>query len=123
MARKCPNCLVVIPATSVIIYSNDIVCEPCNSPLEISRFSRNVASFAALIVAAIVFKIASSYYSVVSTSLGWVFPVLFAYLAYSIAAPLVLILIADLQMRPFEEPTMPAAHHEHAPAHHSSHSH
>lgn len=120
MARKCPNCFVVIPATRVIVYSNDIVCAPCNTPLEISRFSRNVASFTALIVAAIVFRIASAYYSALPSALGWVFPVLFAYLAYSIVAPLVLVLIADLQMRSFDAP---AAHHDQAPAQHTSHSH
>lgn len=119
MARKCPNCLVVIPVNNVLIFSNNIVCEPCNSRLEISGFSRNISAFAALIVAAIVFRISSAYYAQLPSALGWLFPVLFAYLAYSIAAPIVLLFIADLELRPFEPE--PAPQHETAHGHHASH--
>jgi hypothetical protein len=118
MARKCPNCLVVIPATTVLIYSSNIVCEPCNSPLEVSKFSRNVSAFLALIVAAVVFRISSSYYSHLPSALGWLFPVLFAYLAYSVTALVVLAFIADLQLLP-SEPDRPG--HEPTPSEHSSH--
>lgn len=118
MARKCPNCMTAVPATKVLPYSNNIVCEPCNSRLEISGFSRNISAFVGLIVAFIVFRISAAYYSQIRSALGWLFPVLFAYLAYSIAAPVVLLFIADLQLRPFEpEPVQ----HTVATAHHSSH--
>lgn len=118
MARKCPNCMAAVPATKVLPYSNNIVCDPCNSRLEISGFSRNISAFVGLIVAFIVFRMSSAYYSEINASLGWVFPVLFAYLAYSIAAPTALLFIADLQLRPFEpEP----AQHNVTPTHHPSH--
>jgi hypothetical protein len=118
MARKCPNCMAAVPATKVIPYSNNIVCEPCKSRLEISGFSRNISAFVSLIVAFIIFRITSAYYSQMQSSLGWVFPVLFAYLAYSIAAPMVLLFIADLQLRPFE---LEPAQHNVTSTHHLSH--
>lgn len=120
MARKCPNCMAAVPAAKVLPYSNNIVCEPCNSRLEISGFSRNISAFMGLIVAFIIFRMTSAYFSQMQSSLGWVFPVLFAYLAYSIAAPAVLLFIADLQLRPFEpEPAQHSAvasHHSHHPS-------
>jgi hypothetical protein len=67
-----------------------------------------------LIVAAIVYVKSSAHYSQHPGALGWVLPVLFAFLAYSIAAPLVLGFIADLQLRPLEAAPvfveMPPAH-------------
>ena len=62
MARKCPNCLATVPATKVLVYTNDLFCPTCNSPLQVSALSRNISAFAALIVAAIVWRIASAYY-------------------------------------------------------------
>lgn len=106
MARKCPNCFSAVPATKILAYSNDLVCPSCQSPLGISGLSRNISAFAGLIVGAIVYRISSAYYSQHQGSLGWVLPVLFAYLAYSIAAPLVLALTADLQLRPMESITI-----------------
>ena len=102
MARKCPNCFSTVPATKVLVYTNDLVCPSCNSPLQVSALSRNISAFAALIVAAIVWRIASAYYSGHQEVLDWVLPVLFAFLAYSLAAPLVLAFVADLQLRPLE---------------------
>lgn len=118
MARKCPNCFTVLPATKLLTHSTSIECRSCKSPLEFSAFSRNLSSFASLIFAAIVFRISQAYYSGHPGALGWVFPVLFAYLGYSIAAPILLVFIADLQLRPFEPAPV-----DHAPssAHHGSH--
>jgi hypothetical protein len=116
MARKCPNCFSTVPATKVLVYTNDLVCPTCNSPLQVSALSRNISAFAALIVAAIVWRIASAYYSGHPGALDWVLPVLFAFLAYSLAAPLVLVFVADLQLRPLEPAPVVA---EKAPAHHS----
>jgi hypothetical protein len=73
-----------------------------------------------LIVAAIVYVKSSAHYSQHPGALGWVLPVLFAFLAYSIAAPLVLALVAELQLRPLEPASVVA---ETAPAHQHYHSH
>ncbi|HKN60655.1 MAG TPA: hypothetical protein VJW93_05740 [Candidatus Acidoferrales bacterium] len=120
MARKCPNCFAAVPATKVLVYTNDLVCPSCNSPLQVSALSRNISMLAALIVAAIIWRIASAYYLEHPGALGWVLPVLFAFLAYSVAAPLVLAFIADLQLKPLEPATVVA---ETAPAHQHHHSH
>jgi|SRR5580658_711564 hypothetical protein len=120
MARKCPNCFSTVPATKVVVYTNDLVCPTCNSPLQVSALSRNISAFAALIVAAIVYVKSSAHYSQHPGALGWVLPVLFAFLAYSIAAPLVLALVAELQLRPLEPASVVA---ETAPAHQHYHSH
>ncbi len=118
MARKCPNCFATVPAAKVLVYTNELVCPSCNSPLEVSALSRNISAFAALIVAAVVWRIASAYYSGHPGALGWVLPILFAFLAYSVAAPLVLIFMADLQLRQLRTPALIA---DAAPHHHPSH--
>jgi hypothetical protein len=118
MARKCPNCFATVPATKVLAYTNDLVCPSCNNPLEISALSRNISAFVGLIVAAIVWRFSSEYYSGHPGSLGRVLPVLLAFLAYSVAAPLILTFIADLQLRPLEAPALVA---DAAPHHHPAH--
>lgn len=120
MARKCPNCFATVPATKVVVYTNDLVCPSCNSPLQVSALSRNISAFAALIVGAIVWRITTAYYSGHPGALGWVLPVLFAFLAYSVAAPLVLAFVADLQLRSLE-PTPVVAQMAPAHQHHPSH--
>ena len=120
MARKCPNCFATVPATKVIAFTNVLVCPSCDSPLQVSALSRNISAFTALIVAAIVYARSSAHYSQHPGALGWVLPVLFAFLAYSIAAPLVLAFLADLQLRSLEPAQIVA---EAAPAHHHHPSH
>lgn len=123
MARQCPNCLAKVPAYKVPVYSSNVTCPSCKSSLELSTFSRNISAFVALIIGAIIFRMSSAYYAQQQGALGWVFPVLFAYLAYSITALMILVFIGDLQFLHFEpeqpghEPLTP----EHQPHHHPSH--
>jgi hypothetical protein len=117
MARKCPNCFAVVPATQLLAYSNELACPSCQRPLQISPWSRNISVFAGLIFAAIVWRITSGYYMSRPGALGWALPVFFSYLAYSIVAPLVLILTGDLRLR--AEPASPSP--EYALSGHSSH--
>jgi len=119
MARKCPNCFCTIPATKMLVYSGDVNCTSCHNSLEFSAFSRNIAAFGALILAAVVFRVSQAYYSGHPGALGWVFPVLFAYLAYSVASPILLVFVADLQLLPFEPAPVEQPHS--APVSHSSH--
>ncbi|HUJ32778.1 MAG TPA: hypothetical protein VLY23_15965 [Candidatus Acidoferrum sp.] len=119
MARKCPNCFATVPATKLLPYTSDLVCPSCGSPLEVSALSRNLSAFVALAAAAIVWRLSSKHYAQHPGALGWVFPVLFSYLTYSVVAPLVLILTGDLDLREveaspaFAEPAAPShgAHH------------
>jgi hypothetical protein len=92
----------MVPATKIVAYSNDLVCPNCGRPLAISGFSRNLSAFTGLIAGAIVWRVASAHYSGDSSALGWVFPIVFAYLALSVVSPLVLMLTADLHLRSTE---------------------
>jgi hypothetical protein len=102
MARKCPNCFADVPKTSLLAYSNDLECPSCHSPLEPSNWSRNISAFAGLALAAVVWRVTTAHYSLRPSGLGWVLPVLFSYLAYSIVAPLVLVLTGDLRLKSSE---------------------
>lgn len=99
MARKCPNCFADVPPTSLLAYSNDLACPSCHSPLGLSNSSRNISAFVALAVAAVVWRVTTAHYASHPGGLDWVLPVLFSYLAYSIVAPLVLVLTGDLGLK------------------------
>jgi hypothetical protein len=109
--------MAIVPAGKIASYSNDLVCAGCGRPLGISGFSRNVSAFAGLAVGALVWRITSTQYAGNPGALGWLLPIVYAYLALSVVAPIVLILLADLHLREAEAP--PAI--QEAPAHHSSH--
>ncbi|MGA8222046.1 MAG: hypothetical protein WB780_10375 [Candidatus Acidiferrales bacterium] len=116
-ARQCPNCLAMIPAGKVVAYSNDLVCPGCQRPLEISDFSRNLAAFAALAAAFLVWWLAAASLLNDTSALGWVLPVVYSYFALSIVAPIALILLADLRLKSVDATPV---HHE-VPAPHSPH--
>ena len=116
-ARQCPNCHAMMPAGKIVAYSNDLVCPGCGSPLEISALSRNLSAFAGLGAGAVVWWLASAHYSQQPGALGWIWPVLFSYLALSIVAPLTLMAVADLGTRPGDAPRVV----NEAPSPHPSH--
>jgi hypothetical protein len=117
-ARQCPNCSAFLPSGQIVAYSYDLVCPSCQHPLEISTLSRNLAAFAGLVAGGIVWWLANAHYSQQPGALGWALPVLFSYLAFSVAAPLVLILTADLNLKPLDSIVVEYAP---APSAHSSH--
>ena len=118
-ARQCPNCMAFVPAGQIVAYSYGIVCPSCQHPLEISALSRNLSAFAGLIAGAIVWWLANAYYSNQNGALAWVLPMLYSYLAFSVAAPLALILTADLKLKPLDAvdvqygTSAPASSHHH----------
>jgi hypothetical protein len=118
-ARQCPNCLSMLSASSIAARSNDLVCPGCGRPLEISDFSRNLASFIGLAAAVVVWCFTARRYAHDASALGWVLPVLYSYLALSIVSPLALIALADLQQK--SEAPAPAPVHHQAPSSNSSH--
>jgi hypothetical protein len=107
----------MVPAGEILAYSNNIVCPSCQKPLEISSFSRNLSMFVALAVAALVWSLTSARISQDTSALGWILPLVYSYLALSIVAPIALILLADLRLKP--EEALPVSHE--IPAPHSTH--
>jgi hypothetical protein len=116
-ARQCPNCLAKVPAGKLAAYSNDLICPGCQRPLEISDFSRNLAAFAALAAAFLVWWLASARFLNDASALGWVLPLVYSYFALSIVAPIALILLADLRLKSADAAPVP---HQ-TPAAHSPH--
>jgi hypothetical protein len=113
--RKCPSCLTTIPAGEVAAFSNDIECPGCRQPLEISPLSRNIAVMAGLVAAAGVYHWAARP-DAADSLLGWVTPIVYAFLALSVVAPLVLMATADLRLKAASDIT-PTAHAEAAASH------
>ena len=101
-ARQCPNCFAFVPPGPIVAYSYDLICPTCQSPLEISALSQNLSAFIGLIAGGIVWWLANAHYSEHPGALGWALPVLFGYLAFSVVAPLVVILTADLKLKPLD---------------------
>jgi hypothetical protein len=112
----CPKCQTVVPAGEIVARTNDLVCPGCGEQLEVSGFSRNLAAFAGLAVGALIWKFSAAHYSSSASALGWVLPIVYGYLALSISSPIFLILLGDLELKPYQE----AFPHE-APATHSTH--
>ncbi len=96
--RKCPNCGAVMPAGSVAVYSYDLVCANCQHPLAISELSRNVAAFAGLAAGVTAWWIVTLRFADGHVALGWVWPVILAYLAASVVAAVTLMFVANLEL-------------------------
>ena len=97
--RKCPSCLAAVPAGNVLAFSNELLCTGCHRPLEVSPLSRIIAIATGLVAGWLVWR-----FTVKSTAgnlLGWVLPVVYSFLAFSIVAPLILIVSGDLALREF----------------------
>jgi hypothetical protein len=114
--------LTTVPAGGVVAFSNDIVCPGCGQALEIAPLSRNVAVFAGLAAAAGVYYWATRP-DAADSLLGWVLPIVYAFLALSVVEPLVLMATADLRLKATGDiaPTGyadAAASHSPAGAHH-----
>jgi DNA-directed RNA polymerase subunit RPC12/RpoP len=106
--RACPHCKTEIPAPETAARSNDIECPKCGTRLEVASGSRTIATLCGLAAGAIVWRLSSG-----STSdLGCVLPTLYAFLAFGIISPLVLMFSANLR----NAPALPVAEPAHAPS-------
>ncbi len=94
-ARKCPMCLKAVPAGHVLAYSDGMVCPGCGQRLEVSEGSRYLASLAGIAAALLVWKRSDPSAGI----MGFALAVLFAFLGFSVVAPAVLALIADLRVK------------------------
>jgi DNA-directed RNA polymerase subunit RPC12/RpoP len=102
----CPHCKAEISAPESAARSNDIVCPKCGTRLEVAPGSRTISSICGLVAGAIVWRLSSG-----STSdLGGVLPTLYAFLAFGIVSPLVLMFTANLR----NAPAVPAPEPAHA---------
>ena len=115
--RMCPHCKTEIPAPEAAARSNDIECPQCGTRLEVAPGSRMISTLAGLAAGALVWQL-----SIGSTSdLGGVLPTLYAFLAFGIVSPLVLMFTANLRNAPAVAAPEPA--HAPSPAGHGSASH
>ena len=102
----CPHCKAEISAPESAARSNDIVCPKCGTRLEVAPGSRTISSICGLVAGALVWRLSSG-----STSdLGGVLPTLYAFLAFGIVSPLVLMFTANLR----NAPAVPAPEPAHA---------
>jgi DNA-directed RNA polymerase subunit RPC12/RpoP len=92
----CPHCKAEVSAPESAARSNDIVCPKCGTRLEVAPGSRTISSICGLAAGAIAWRLSSG-----STSdLGGVLPTLYAFLAFGIVSPLVLMFTANLRNAP-----------------------
>ena len=106
--RMCPHCKTEIPAPEAAARSNDIECPKCGTRLEVAPGSRTISTLAGLAAGAIAWRL-----SVGSTSdLGGVLPTLYAFLAFGVVSPLVLMFAANLR----NAPALPVPEPAHAPS-------
>jgi hypothetical protein len=92
-------CFGKVPATTVVVQSDNIPCPKCGKTLEVSMPSRLLGSLAGLLGGWLVFRLTSHGDGI----LAWVLPIVYAFLAYAVLSPLFLMLTADLVVRP-EQP-------------------
>ena len=94
--RICPHCKNEISGYEAAARSNEMECPKCGARLEVAPGSRTISTVAGLIAGAIVWRLTSSSMS----DLGAVAPTLYAFLAFGIVSPLVLIATANLRNAP-----------------------
>ena len=106
--RMCPHCKTEISAPEAAARSNDMVCPKCGTHLEVAPGSRTISTVCGLVAGAITWHLSSG-----STSdLGAALPTLYAFLAFGIVSPLVLMFTANLR----NAPAAPLPEPAHAPA-------
>jgi DNA-directed RNA polymerase subunit RPC12/RpoP len=106
--RVCPHCKTEIPAPEAAARSNDIACPKCGARLEVASASRTISTLAGLAAGVIAWRLAADS----TTDLGGVLPTLYAFLAFGIVSPLVLMFTANLR----NAPALPVPEPAHAPS-------
>jgi len=102
--RICPHCKAEITAANAAAYSNDIECPKCKARLEVAPGSRTISTLCGLAAAAIAWHLSSGS----GGDLGAVLPTLYAFLAFGVVSPLVLMLSANLCNAPALPPAEPS---------------
>jgi hypothetical protein len=94
--RACPHCKTEVTAANVAAYSDGVECPRCKTRLEVTPGARTLSSFFGLVAAAIAWRLSSNS----GGNLGGVLPTLYAFLAFGIVSPLVLMFTANLRNAP-----------------------
>lgn len=94
--RICPHCKTEISASTVDVYSFGFECPKCGTRLEVAPGARTVSSLCGLAAGAIVWRLSIN----MGGDLGGVLPTLYAFLAFGIVSPLVLMFTANLRNAP-----------------------
>lgn len=94
--RICPHCKNEISAYEAAARSNEMECPKCGARLEVASGSRTISTVLGLAAGAIVWRLTSGSMS----DLGGVLPTLYAFLAFGIVSPLVLVATASLRNAP-----------------------
>jgi len=107
-----------VPTGLILSHSYGMECPNCHTRLEVTDGGRYVAAFAGLAANTVVYRFAR-----ISTGLlGWALAIVYAIVAFGVVAPLILILVAGLQVAPPEaEPIghgTPVAAASHGSGHH-----
>ena len=103
-ARKCPMCLKAVPTGYVVAYSDGMKCPGCGQRLEVSLGSRYLASLAGIAAGVLAWRQSDPTHG----ETGFALAVLYAFLAFSVIAPLVLMIIADSRVMAEEPVAEPA---------------
>jgi len=104
--RICPHCKTEIPAPEAAARSNDIECPKCGARLEVAPGSRTISTLCGLAASGIAWRLSAG----APGDLGSVLPTLYAFLAFGIVSPLVLMFTANLR----NAPALPASEPAHA---------
>ncbi|MGA8101445.1 MAG: hypothetical protein WB869_04790 [Candidatus Acidiferrales bacterium] len=116
--RACPICMAVVPAGKVVAHTNDLVCDGCGKPLEISSGSRDIAVYVGFLAGALIWWV-SAHSAQSGSALGWALPIVYAVLAFGAVTPAVLMMFADLRIRdvstvaPSAAAALPTSHGAH----------
>jgi phage FluMu protein Com len=94
--RICPHCKTEIAAASVAAYSDSVECPQCKARLEVAPGSQTIATFCGLVAATIAWRLSSGS----GGDLGGVLPTLYAFLAFGVVSPLVVMFTANLRSAP-----------------------
>jgi hypothetical protein len=93
--RACPVCFAKLSRSFVLSHSYELTCQTCHSPLELSRYSRLLASFIGFLLALLVFHLPLPH-----TGANWVLRPVAVILAFSLGSAVLLSFVADLVARP-----------------------
>ena len=110
--RICPHCKTEVTASNVAAYSFGVECPKCGTRLEVAPGTRSISTFCGLAAGAIAWRLSINS----GGDLGGVLPTLYAFLAFGIVSPLVLMFTGNLRNAP-AIPVPEPAHGAEAPGH------
>jgi hypothetical protein len=118
VARACPQCHGVIPATRVMAFSDGIECPHCHARLEVASGGRMIAVIVGLAAAWLAWRLIRDSANI----LGFALSVLVPIVVFGAVSALVVTLTAVLRPAPVVPIAEPVSHADHAaPAHGGSH--